>query len=71
VSDSGADTAGTGVVASPTVAGGVAAVAGVGVAVAAAAAVVGGPVAVVGENLRVREPRGLLPGRLNMAADFP
>ena len=82
VSDSGADTAGTGVVVavvaaaavvSPTVAGEVAVVAGVGVVVAAvAAAVVGEPVAVAGENLlRGRQRRGLFPGRLSMAAGFP
>jgi hypothetical protein len=77
VSGSGADTADTGVVVvvavvvSPTAAGEVAVVAGVGV-VAVAAAVVEGPVAVAGENLHpVREPRGLFPGRLNKAAGFP
>jgi len=82
VSGSGVDTAGTGVavavVVSPTVAGEVVVVAGVGVVVvvvaaaAAAAAVVGEPVAVVGEILlRVRQRRGLFPGRLSMAAGFP
>jgi hypothetical protein len=79
VSDSGADTAGTGVavaaaaVVSPTVVWEVAVVAGVGVvAAAAAAAVVGEPVAVVGENLlRGRQRRGLFPGRLSKAAGFP
>ena len=81
VSDSGADTAGTGVavaaVVSPTVVGEVAVVAGVGVVVVvaaavAAAAVVGEPVAVVGENLlRGRQRRGLFPGRLSKAAGFP
>jgi hypothetical protein len=81
VSDSGADTAGTGVavaaavVVSPTVVREVAVVAGVGVVVvvaAAAAAVVGEPVAVVGENLlRGRQRRGLFPDRLSKAAGFP
>ena len=79
VSDSGADTAGTGVavavaaaVVSPTVVAEVAVVAGVGVVVAVAAAVVGEPVAVVGENLlRGRQCRGLFPGRLSKAAGFP
>ena len=82
MSDSGADTVGTGVavavaaaVVSQTVAGEVAVVAGVGVVVvvaaAAAAVVVGEPVAVVGENLlRGRQRRVLFPGRLSMAAGF-
>ena len=75
MSDSGADTAGivaAAAVASRTAAGKVAVVAVVGVVAAAAVAVVGEPVAVVGENLlRVRQSRGLFPGRLNMAAGFP
>jgi hypothetical protein len=79
VSDSGADTAGTGVAVvaaaaaavSPMVVGEVAVVAGVG-AVVVAAAVVGEPVVVVGKNLlRGRQRRGLFPGRLSKAAGFP